>query len=359
MSSRKKSQLYRSYVYIGFLVGIPALATIYGIYLLAIGEVSAFDIGACLIGTALIMIGVTAGYHRMVVHKSFEAHPVVRAFFLALGSMALQGPVISWASVHLKHHAFSDHEGDPHSPNVDSFIHAHFEWMMEMSFEDVHAIRAQYGKRFMNDPMIRFFDKTFHLWTVVSLLIPFLIGGWSCLLWGGLIRVFLSSHITWSVNSLCHVAGGRMFMTKDQSRNNWIVGLLAMGEGWHNNHHAFPSSAFHGMKWWQVDVSAYIIRILEKTRLANKVVRIPKEHIEQQLAKTRDGVKAMQDAVQEKVHKATQSASELAMAARNSAEEVAESMKMKLEESKEKLAEQADEIVHSVEAAIAPKEKLA
>lgn len=359
MADSKAKRLFRSYIYVGSLVIIPALATGYALYQAYIGNVGVWDIVQCAVGVVLIMLGATVGYHRMLVHRSFEAHPVVRAFFLMLGSMAMQGPAITWASIHRKHHAFSDDEGDPHSPNIDTFVHSHFEWMMEMSFDDVYTIREKYGKPFEKDSMAVFFDKTFYLWVAVGLLIPFALGGWNGLLWGGLVRTFLTSHITWSVNSWCHVAGNRMFNTKDQSRNNWIVAILAMGEGWHNNHHAFPSSAFHGMKWWQVDLSAYIIRGLEKVRLAHNVVRIPQERIEQQLSRTSATLKHVQENVQHKVQEATQAA-----------HDAAEVFKTRMEEQKEKLSEQAvhvketalreaDELAAKVESAISPKEKLA
>ena len=119
-----------------------------------------------------------------------------------------------------------------------------------------------------------FMSHTFLLWAVLGLVVPFLLAGWSGLLWGGLVRVFLTHHVTWSVNSVCHTFGQRMFETKDQSRNQWLVGLLAFGEGWHNNHHAFPRSAMHGLRWWQFDLSAYIIRLLEKIGLVWNVNRV-------------------------------------------------------------------------------------
>ena len=361
--STSRQSLYKSYVYIGFLVVVPALATIYALYQAYHGNVSTFNVVFCLAAGAIIELGVTIGYHRMLVHRSFVPHPAIRAVFLALGSMALQGPAISWAAVHIKHHAYSDDDGDPHSPTVLGFIHAHFEWMMEMSFEDVHAIRDRFGKRFENDRMVQFFDKTFHIWTIVGLLIPFLVGGWECLLWGGLVRIFLTSHVTWCVNSWCHVFGGRMFTTKDQSRNSMLIGIFAMGEGWHNNHHAFPTSAFHGMKWWQIDVSAYIIRVLERLHLVRDVVRIPQEKLQQRL-------NTAIDSVSRSVHDVATSATELASAARHSAGEAAQNAKHKIEESADALAhhaenlkdsamQKADDIVSEVENVILTKESVA
>ena len=216
-----------------------------------------------------ISLGVTAGFHRMLTHRSFEAHPVVRLLLLVFGSMAVEGAAIDWAADHLKHHAFSDQKGDPHSP-VEGLWHAHLGWL----FNTKHADPNVYGRHLLKDPAIVFVDRTFVLWVALSLLIPFAIGGWQGLLWGGLVRIFFVHHVTWSVNSVCHTFGKRSYDTSDRSRNQWMVGLLAMGEGWHNNHHAFPRAAIHGMDRWQLDVSAWLIQGLERLRLASNVVRV-------------------------------------------------------------------------------------
>ncbi len=276
------------------LIVLPFAAVVYAAWCVFTGNVSVLDVTLCLSLAGLTQFGVTFGYHRMVVHKSFVAHPAVKAVALALGSMAFQGPVVNWASVHTSHHAHSDQEGDPHSPTIKSFIYAHLEWLLEMRQERLDGIKAKWSNRYLKDPQVRFFSNTFVFWTVFSLFLPaligFLVGGWpaawSGLIWGGLVRIFITSHITWSVNSICHVIGGRMFKTKDQSRNNLIVGILALGEGWHNNHHAFPASAFHGMRWWQIDVTGIVVGILEKVGLVKNVVRIPMALQEKHLAET-------------------------------------------------------------------------
>jgi stearoyl-CoA desaturase (Delta-9 desaturase) len=219
-------------------------------------------------------LGITIGFHRLLTHRSFAAPPAVRFLFLALGSMALQGPALDWASIHIKHHATTDTEDDPHSP-VGGFIHAHIGWL----FTSMEAEPAVYGSWLLKDPLVRFISKTFVIWTALGFVIPYLLGGWTGVLWGGLVRIFLLNHVTWSVNSVCHTFGTRMFETPDRSKNNWLVGLLAFGEGWHNNHHAFPRSAFHGLRWWQVDLSAGIIRLLEWSGLAWNVWRIPAERV--------------------------------------------------------------------------------
>jgi stearoyl-CoA desaturase (delta-9 desaturase) len=230
---------------------------------------------ALLIGLYLpISLGVTAGFHRMLTHRSFRAHPVVRAVILVLGSMAVEGPAIGWAANHLKHHVLADRPGDPHSP-LDGLVHAHLGWLFNHDQADPNV----YARSLLRDPVVVFVDRTFVLWVVLSLVIPFAVGGWSGLLWGGLVRMFFVHHVTWSVNSVCHTFGRRAFETTDRSRNQWMVGLLGMGEGWHNNHHAFPRSAVHGLDRWQLDVSAWVIAGLETMGLATQVQRISREVI--------------------------------------------------------------------------------
>jgi stearoyl-CoA desaturase (delta-9 desaturase) len=265
------------------LVALPLLGTIYAGYLWVTSGVSTFDLTLCIVLAVITEYGVTFGYHRLVVHKAFEPNPVLKAIVLGLGSMAFQGPVVHWASVHTKHHAYSDQEGDPHSPTVSGFLYAHFEWLIEMNSKELGTIIDKWGGRYLKDPMIAWFSKTFLYWSAFSLILPaalgYAVGGWagagSAFLWGGLVRIFLTSHVTWSVNSVCHYFGARMFTTTDKSRNNPIIGLLALGEGWHNNHHAFPASAFHGMRWWQIDLTGLSIRLYEALGLVKKVVRIP------------------------------------------------------------------------------------
>ena len=270
------------------LIIVPFVGTLYAIYLAITGDVSLTDILLCVVGVVLTEYGITMGYHRLVVHKAYAAVKPLKAFILALGSMAFQGPVVHWASVHTKHHAHSDHEGDPHSPTVSGFLYAHFEWLIEMNSDELGEIVDKWGKRYQKDPMISWFSDTFLFWALISLVIPaaigFLAGGWwgawTGFIWGGLVRIFVSSHVTWSVNSVCHFIGSRMFKTTDKSRNNIVVGLLALGEGWHNNHHAFPASAFHGMAWWQFDFTGLSIRVFEKLGLVTSVVRVPENLLE-------------------------------------------------------------------------------
>ncbi len=260
------------------VVLVPLLATVLAIGLLWQRAVHLQDLILLAVMYALVAFGVTVGYHRMLTHRSFRAQPVVKLLLLILGSMAFEGPALDWAATHTKHHARADREGDPHSP-VEGFFHAHLGWI----FRDGDADPMVYTRHLVSDRIVTFVSKTFLLWAVLSLAIPFavgwLLGGWplalSGLLWGGLVRMFLTHHVTWSVNSVCHTFGKRAFETTDRSRNEWIVGLLAFGEGWHNNHHAFPRSAFHGLRWWQFDLSGYLIWTLERLRLAREVYRVP------------------------------------------------------------------------------------
>lgn len=257
------------YVVLVFVV-VPFLATLFAIWLLWQRAVHWSDLILLVGGYTLVILGVGMGFHRMLTHRSFRPHPIVKALLLLLGSMALEGPALEWAATHLKHHAHADQEGDPHSP-VEGLFHAHIGWVLREFSNDPQI----YCPRLITDPVVSFMSRTFALWVVLSLVIPFALGGWSGLLWGGLVRIFLVHHVTWSVNSICHTFGRREFETRDRSRNEWIIGLLAFGEGWHNNHHAFPRSAFHGLHWWQVDLSGSLIWLLERLGLVREVYRVP------------------------------------------------------------------------------------
>ncbi|HYZ79239.1 MAG TPA: acyl-CoA desaturase [Gaiellaceae bacterium] len=216
--------------------------------------------------------GISIGYHRLLTHRSFETGQVVKGVFLALGAMANQGRCIDWAAHHLKHHAHSDREGDPHSP-LQGFFHAHTGWILS----GPPAERERYCKRLLDDRLVRFMDTTQPLWVVLGLVIPYAAAGWRGLLWGGFVRLVVLTHATFTVNSICHMFGTRPFDTNDESRNNPVIGILALGEGWHNNHHAFPSMAFHGMTRWQIDISGYLIRLLDRLGLVWNV-KLPSTH---------------------------------------------------------------------------------
>jgi stearoyl-CoA desaturase (delta-9 desaturase) len=265
------------------LVLVPFVATLYAIWLLWEQAVSWQDLTLLLATYVPISLGVTIGYHRMLAHRGFRAHPVARAGLLILGSMALEGAAIDWAAKHIKHHAFSDRKGDPHSP-LEGLFHAHLGWLFRGEWADPQV----YVREALRDPVARFVDRTFLLWAGLGLLIPWVLGGWTGLLWGGLVRSFLIHHVTWSVNSICHTFGRRAYRTTDRSYNNWMIGLLAFGEGWHNNHHAFPRSAVHGLDQWQFDLSAWLIGGLVWLRLASEVSRpAPETLVMKRLAQPR------------------------------------------------------------------------
>jgi stearoyl-CoA desaturase (Delta-9 desaturase) len=216
-----------------------------------------------------ISLGVTIGFHRYLTHRGFRTSGSVKVILLVLGSMAVQGSPVDWVANHRKHHAMADRPGDPHSP-LEGFFHAHIGWLWSAQPADPQ----RYARDLLADRTVMVVSQLSPLWALAGLAIPFLIGGWEGLLWGGLVRIFLTHHITWSVNSVTHVFGRRPFATNDRSTNQWLVGLLALGEGWHNNHHAFPRSAFHGLRWWQIDVSGLVIRLMGLLRLVGRIQRV-------------------------------------------------------------------------------------
>jgi stearoyl-CoA desaturase (delta-9 desaturase) len=244
--------------------------------------------------------GVTVGFHRLFTHRSFATTRVLRGVFAALGSAAIEGPVISWVADHRKHHAFSDQPGDPHSPHVDhgggwrgalrGLGHAHMGWLF---IHTQRGARKRYAPDLVADPVVSWVDRTFVLWVAAGLGAAFglgwLIGGTltaalTGLLWGGAVRILVVHHVTFSINSLCHFFGRRRFETRDESRNLAWLSVLSLGESWHNNHHAFPTSAMHGMRWYEFDVSALVIRGLERVGLAWDVVRIDPVRQQRKLA---------------------------------------------------------------------------
>jgi stearoyl-CoA desaturase (Delta-9 desaturase) len=244
---------------------------------------------------ALAGFGITVGFHRLFTHRSFKTTRPLRALFAILGSAAVEGPVIEWVAYHRLHHQFSDEEGDPHSPHVGhgsgwrgaarGLFHAHLGWVL---FSDVEANEERYAADLLKDRTIRLIDKTFILWVAVGLAFSFglgvaltgtVVGGLTGLLWGGAVRIFFVHHITFSINSLCHFFGRRSFKTGDESRNLAWLAPFTFGEAWHNNHHAFPTSAAHGLGRWQLDPSKLVILGLEKLGLAWDVVRIPPDRL--------------------------------------------------------------------------------
>lgn len=239
-------------------------------------------------------LGITIGFHRYFTHQSFETSRFMRALFAVAGSMAVQGSVIKWVADHRRHHAFSDKEGDPHSPHLDEgpgvrglakgLWHAHMGWL----FSDEQTSARRWAPDLLKDPTIVLIDRLFPLWVVLTFALPPLVGfavtgtlsgALAAGLWGSLIRVFFLHHVTWSINSVCHFYGKRPFEGDDYSTNNWILALVSFGESWHNNHHAFPTAAVHGIDRGQVDISGGLISLMEKVHLARNVKRVQEKQI--------------------------------------------------------------------------------
>jgi stearoyl-CoA desaturase (delta-9 desaturase) len=273
--------------------GLPLVALVAAGWLAWGGTLHWHDLAVLGVTYALTGLGITVGFHRLFTHRSFKTTRWVRALLAVLGSMAVEGPVNEWVATHRKHHRFSDEPGDPHSPHVDQapgwrgalrgLGHAHVGWMFRG--KDM-ANPARYAKDLVADRDMRLISRTFPLWVVAGLAVPFglgvaltgsLVGGLTGLLWGGLVRVFLLHHVTFSINSLCHYFGRRPFRTGDESRNLAWLAPLAFGESWHNNHHAFPTSARHGLSRWQLDPGGWLIAGLERCHLAWDVIRIAPE----------------------------------------------------------------------------------
>ena len=243
-------------------------------------------------GWYLTGLGITIGYHRQLTHRSFETYKPIRHFWASLGALAVEGSPIDWCMVHRKHHQFSDHEGDPHSPHlagdgivnkVKGLFHSHLGWLFISNWSKEE--RTKYIPDLIQEDYLMTIDRHYVWWVVASFAIPMVFAGVITmsiqgallgLLWGGLARVCFTHHMTWSINSICHVFGSRDFKSSDDSRNNMFFGIFSHGEGWHNNHHAFPSSARHGLKWWQFDLSWIIIRSMELVGVAWDV-RLPSE----------------------------------------------------------------------------------
>jgi stearoyl-CoA desaturase (delta-9 desaturase) len=242
-------------------------------------------------GWAVTGIGITVGFHRLLSHRAFDTHPLIRAMWMAAGSLAVEGSPLVWCAIHRRHHELSDLEGDPHSPHLNGegawnrfkgFVFSHCGWLFTGFW--THPELARYVPDLLKDKPLMWVDRTYFLWVAVSLAVPTIIAGvvtqtWQGVLlgfiWGGLVRVLVTHHITWSINSFCHLFGPQEYESEDHSRNNPIFGVLAWGEGWHNNHHAFPTSARHGLRWWQIDISWYIIWTMEKLGIVWNVKRIP------------------------------------------------------------------------------------
>ncbi len=263
-------------------VVVPFVAAVAAVALLWGTGVGWTELGLLAVMYVVTTIGINVGYHRLFTHRAFDTVAPVRVALGVFGSMGAQGPLLQWVATHRRHHQHSDTPDDPHTPHhsgrgvwgaVRGMWHSHLGWI----FAPVPADMGRYVRDLQRVPSARVVSRLFPAWVAAGLLLPALAGGvlsgtWQGaglgFLWGGLVRLFLTHHVTFSVNSVCHLWGRRPYPSGDGSRNNWIVALLALGEGWHNNHHAFPTSARHGLAWWQPDVSYWVIRGLAAVGLA-------------------------------------------------------------------------------------------
>jgi stearoyl-CoA desaturase (delta-9 desaturase) len=277
----------------GVITAVPPILLLFAAWQAWGHSLSWLDVWLFLLMYTATALGVTVGFHRMLTHRSFKTSPWLRGVFAVLGTMSVEGPVISWVADHRKHHAYADRFGDPHSPHVDHGVgwrgamrglaHAHVGWLFDHT---QRGARERFAPDLIADPVISFVDRTFILWSLVGLAIPFglawLIGGslhagLEALLWAGAVRILVLHHVTYSINSLCHFFGRRRFETTDYSRNLSWLAPFSMGEAWHNNHHAFPTSAFHGIGAAEFDVSGLVISALERVGLVWDVQRISPE----------------------------------------------------------------------------------
>jgi stearoyl-CoA desaturase (Delta-9 desaturase) len=281
---------------------VPFLGVLAAIVLLWNRAVDVVDLAIMAVMYLITAVGITVGFHRLLTHRAFQTHAWLERTFAVLGSLSVQGSVMDWVADHRKHHAHTDREGDPHSPHVGhgsglaGLWHAHVGWLLETQGQ---ADWKRYAPELYEDPAMRRIGRRFPLLVAVSLLAPTLAGyvlhGFTLsgaaqgLVWGGLVRIFFVHHITWSVNSVCHFFGSRRFDVEDHSTNVGWLALVSLGESWHHNHHAFPRSAYHGLRWWELDPSGLIISGMERVGLAWNVVRITSER---QSARTLAGVGA-------------------------------------------------------------------
>jgi stearoyl-CoA desaturase (Delta-9 desaturase) len=271
-------------------VVVPLVGVLVAVVLLWNRAIDGTDLAIFGVMYLITALGVTIGFHRLLTHRAFQTYPRLERIFAVMGSLSVQGSVLDWVSDHRKHHAHTDREGDPHSPHVGhgsglrGLLFAHVGWLLETQGQ---SDWKRYAPDLYEDPKMRRIGRSFPLLVLVSLAVPtiagFVLHGFTLsgalrgYVWGGLVRIFLVHHVTWSVNSVCHFFGSRRFDIEDRSTNVGWLSLLSLGESWHHNHHAFPRSAFHGLRWYEVDPSGVIILLMQRLGLAWNVVRITPE----------------------------------------------------------------------------------
>jgi stearoyl-CoA desaturase (delta-9 desaturase) len=262
---------------------LPLVGTLIALGLLFFRPIGAMELGLLFGFWLLTGLGLTVGYHRLFTHRAFATSTTMSAILVVMGSMAGRGPMLSWAAMHRRHHELSDHEGDLHSPRLHGggltgrlrgFLHAHLTWMIAHDYPNV----AVYVPDLMADRRLVAVNGHYYAWVVLGLLLPAAIGGlvtmspWGALtgfLWGGAVRMFVVEQTMSAVNSIMHTFGAQPFVTRDDnSRNLGVMAWLGWGEGWHNNHHAFPYSAAFGLRWFEFDPGFIFIRALQALGLA-------------------------------------------------------------------------------------------
>lgn len=264
---------------------LPIVGTVAAVGFLAVQPFGLTELALFFSMWLITGLGITAGYHRLFTHRSYKASTWVYAVLAVAGSMAGQGPVVSWVALHRRHHECSDREGDPHSPNLDGsgirgrirgLAHSHFLWMRRHDYPNI----VHYAPDLLKNPVVMRISRRYHFWVILGLVIPAAIGGiahlsWqgavSGLLWGGFVRMFVLEHIVWAINSFLHMFGTRPYESRENSRNAGVLALVTFGESWHNNHHAFPDSASFGLNWYRLDPGYWLIKFLSLVGAAHDV----------------------------------------------------------------------------------------
>ena len=259
-------------------IGVPAIGFAIALYLVFTVSATLLDYALFVVFYAIQMFGITLGFHRYAAHKQFKTSRFFEGVLMIAGSMALEGPLLFWVSTHRRHHRFADELGDPHSPNLSGtglrgklkgLWYAHIPWM----FSDQESRATVFARDVLRDRQLYNYNRTYPVWALASLLLPavlgFAIGGtlaaaFSGFIFGGLARVFVANQAAWCVGSISHMIGSRPFVTRDNSANNWPVAIFTFGEGLQNNHHAFPSAYRHAMRWWEPDLSGWVLAVLAK-----------------------------------------------------------------------------------------------
>ncbi len=274
------------YLTAGSTIVLPIIGTVYAGYLLWTQGISTLDV-CLLVGMYFwTVLGIELGFHRYLTHRSLVTGRPMRALLTISGCMAGDGPPIWWTAIHRRHHGHSDRECDPHSPSPEihgrgfwrriyGAWHSHIGWMFDPRCTAAYS--AHFARDLLKDRTIGWIDRWYFVWVMLGLAIPAALGGaitqswygaWTGFIWGGVVRLFLDQHaLWWGIVTVCHTIGTRPFRADDDSCNNVLVAVIFLGDGWHNNHHAFPSSAKVGLRWWEFDITWWIVKLLERVGL--------------------------------------------------------------------------------------------